>query len=151
MSVESGAIGWADFEKVHLCAGTVVRVEEFTTQSPASIRVQNAGKFTMTMPNDLDVLNVNVVAGNANSITGTSGGVGFIPFVFQNVNSLIIDAGTFDDVASNDLVTINNLVATGLENFAILAGEGDVPPLTHEILRRAEPDATRRPILHVGG
>ncbi|TQJ52162.1 Na+/proline symporter [Phycicoccus sp. SLBN-51] len=33
----------------------------------------------------------------------------------------------------------------------LLAGEGDVPPLTHEILRRAEPDAARRPILHVGG
>jgi hypothetical protein len=33
----------------------------------------------------------------------------------------------------------------------LLAGEGDVPPLTHEILRRAEPEAERRPVLHVGG
>lgn len=29
MRVESIAISWADFEKVHLCAGTVVRVEPF--------------------------------------------------------------------------------------------------------------------------
>jgi amino acid permease len=33
----------------------------------------------------------------------------------------------------------------------LLAGEGDVPPLTHEILRRSEPDPARRPQTHVGG
>jgi hypothetical protein len=33
----------------------------------------------------------------------------------------------------------------------LLAGEGDVPPLTHEILRRAEPVEARRPQVHVGG
>ena len=33
----------------------------------------------------------------------------------------------------------------------LLAGEGDIPPLTHEILRRAEPDESQRPQVHVGG
>ncbi|WP_221091430.1 APC family permease [Deinococcus aquaedulcis] len=33
----------------------------------------------------------------------------------------------------------------------LLAGEGDIPPLTHEILRVAEREASRRPQVHVGG
>ncbi|GAB5602225.1 APC family permease [Thermus sp. FJN-A] len=33
----------------------------------------------------------------------------------------------------------------------LLSGEGDVPTLTHEILRRTEPDRSKRPFVHVGG
>ena len=31
----------------------------------------------------------------------------------------------------------------------ILFGEGDIAPVTHEVLRKAEPNLERRPVIHV--
>jgi hypothetical protein len=33
----------------------------------------------------------------------------------------------------------------------ILFGEGDIAPVTHGVLREAEPEASQRPLIHVGG
>lgn len=73
------------------------------------------------------------------------------PSVPNVLAAVLLQVSTQDDMPSH--VYFEWSEKGPIENAIrfLLAGEGDVPPLTHEILRRAEPDPAKRPRVHVGG
>ncbi len=84
--------------------------------------------FTFTTPGGTDVITIDSPAAGENRISGSSGGVDFESITFRNVGTVIVDTGANDSADNeDDIITIDSsgLVASGLQNFSIVTGEGD--------------------------
>jgi hypothetical protein len=66
--------------------------------------------------------------------------------VEQQVSLPLFLTKTETDIQATFHVALNLLT----EGLLIFFGEGDTAPVTHEILRQAESDSSRRPAVHVG-
>ena len=76
----------------------------------------------------VDIILIDSPAAGQNRISGTSGGQAFENVTFFDVGNVIVNLGD-NDTAGNDQDTVtissDGLVASGLQNFSILTGEGD--------------------------
>jgi hypothetical protein len=65
--------------------------------------------------------------------------------------AVLLDVSSQDDMPSHIYFEWSERAPGQNALHFLFAGQGDVPPLTHEILRRAVPDPARRPVVHIGG
>src|SRR5262249_54049315 len=92
----------------------------------SQVRIHDVNSVTFRTPNAADFLLVNSPQAGRNAISGSSGGQIFVPLVFYNDASVLVDAATNDGAAGIDAVTINSaLVAAGLKNLTVNTGAGD--------------------------
>lgn len=103
--------------------GMSITLSEYEVGS--TVTVNGSTAFIYRTPNSADNLTVDATGGR-NRISGTTGGVSVVPFIFVNMTDFAIDSATADAVAGNDIITVSaGLVSTGLRNFTILTGAGD--------------------------
>ncbi|MEX0642871.1 MAG: hypothetical protein WD468_09235 [Pirellulales bacterium] len=124
-TLSRGLDGNLDFRgQIAIAGGATINFEEF--QASGSINVQNLGSFTLMTPNIVDVVDISRPIIGSNRIAGSSNFVPFVPLLFSNIASFVLDTGTNDNSSGNDQVTLNNgLDATGLQNFTLNTGAGN--------------------------
>jgi hypothetical protein len=109
-------------------AGTLFvdgRVTTFAGLEP--VVVSDFFELTLQTPNSNDALTVDSPAAGQNRVSGTSGVVPFEALTFFDVDHFLIDTATNDAplAGPNDSVTFTaDVVATGLQSFAIQLGDG---------------------------
>jgi Ca2+-binding RTX toxin-like protein len=95
--------------------------------SGAALHVENFPTFTVETPlNSKDVVNVGPAnGGNADAVTGTSNGVGFIPLSAGNGTHLVVDTGGYSPETSHpaDAINVNGVAPT--TTVKVLGGSGD--------------------------
>ncbi len=119
-----GLDGNTDFRgQIAFAGGATFNFEEF--QTTGFVTVQSVTSFTIITPNSNDSVTMGIPAGGQNGVSGTSGGVAFVPLRFASVANFTIDTATNDGGSPNDLVTIASaLVAAGMMNFTVNTGNG---------------------------
>jgi autotransporter-associated beta strand protein len=103
----------------------VVDGRTITFTGLAGLEVSGLNALTIVTPNTNDVIATSGVS--KTTVTGTSGGIAFVPVTFSGVASVTFDTAANDGTTTpNDLVTINadGLAAPGLRNFTLTAGNG---------------------------
>ncbi len=125
-AMQVGLDGNNDFRgQITIVGGATINLEEF--QTTGSVNVQNLGSFTLRTPNSADNLTIDTLATATNRVAGSSGGVNFVPLVFSNIASFVLDTGTNDGSGTgNDTINLNSVfIATGLQNFTVNTGSGN--------------------------
>ena len=106
-----------------VAGGTTINMGEY--QLGGAVSVQGITNFSFVSPNSNDVLTEDSPSAGADRISGTSGGVGFVPLTFTNVSHFTVDTGSNDGASPNDSVTLQAAPATGLLDMAVNTGAGD--------------------------
>jgi len=125
LTADYTAIG-TDSGIIRLSDGSATATVSFTGLEP--VTVSGLTDYTFTASGGADVITIDSSAAGQNRISGTSGGVSFESVTFYDVTNLTIDAGTNDlpgDDADSITIDSTGLIASGLQNFTIITGNGN--------------------------
>ncbi|MFO0807997.1 MAG: hypothetical protein U0746_05200 [Gemmataceae bacterium] len=124
-----GFDGAASFGGTIVVGSTTITLEEF--EAASSITVQTIASFALVTPSADDTVTVQKTTGGLFQISGTSGGLAFVPLNFTAVAQMTLDLAT-NGAGGVDTVTVGSdgLTAPGLTRFAINTGDGATDAIT---------------------
>ena len=122
----TGSDNWQiGFQGIEPAPATTSRPSSGTSQN-SRVQISNVDQLTMITPGGSEGLRVTKTSDNLNTISGSSGRVGFSPLVFRDVRAVLLDLQNNDSGRPSSSVTfVNDLVSRGLQDFQFLLGVGD--------------------------